>query len=64
MRRLLLVRHAPSAATRAGAFPPMNRSTTPAGAPPERLDVMLPRDASVFTSPAIRCLETAATDDR
>jgi broad specificity phosphatase PhoE len=59
LRRLLLVRHAPTRATRATAFPldePLDDAgRRAAGA----LRGALPRRCEVFSSPAMRCRETA-----
>lgn len=60
MTRLVLVRHAPTAATRAGAFPldePIDDYGRVAAA---SLAGALPGDATAFCSPARRCLQTAA----
>jgi broad specificity phosphatase PhoE len=58
--RLLLVRHAPTAATRAAAFPldePLDDDGRAAAA---SLAGALPGDAAAVCSPARRCLQTAA----
>jgi broad specificity phosphatase PhoE len=60
MRRLLLLRHAPTAATRAAAFgadEPVDERGLAAAA---RLAGALPRGAEVLCSPALRCRQTAA----
>jgi broad specificity phosphatase PhoE len=59
VRRLLLVRHAATAATRASAFPvdePLDERGREAAA---RLGGALPRRCDVLTSPALRCRQTA-----
>jgi broad specificity phosphatase PhoE len=59
MRKLLLVRHAPTGATRAAAFPhdePLDERGRAAAA---RLAAALPRHCTVLSSPALRCRETA-----
>jgi broad specificity phosphatase PhoE len=59
VRTLLLVRHAPTAATRAAAFPadePLDERGRQAAA---GLATALPRRTEVITSPARRCRETA-----
>ncbi|MGI8594618.1 MAG: histidine phosphatase family protein [Solirubrobacteraceae bacterium] len=59
MRRLLLVRHAPTGATRTTAFPldePLDeRAVTAAAA----LSAAIPRRSEVLSSPALRCRQTA-----
>lgn len=60
MRRLLLIRHAPTAATRAAAFPrdePLDEAALAAAA---ALAPALPRSQLVLTGPALRCRQTAA----
>lgn len=60
MRRLLLVRHAPTRATRAAAFPtdePLDDSGRAAAA---MLAAALPARHATLCSPAPRCRETAA----
>src|SRR4051794_31949672 len=60
MRRLLLLRHAPTAATRAAAFgadEPVDAQGLAAAA---RLAGALPRGAEVLCSPALRCRQTVA----
>jgi broad specificity phosphatase PhoE len=59
MRRLLLVRHAATAATRASEFPldePLDDRGRAAAA---RLGVALPPRSEALTSPALRCRQTA-----
>lgn len=59
MRRLLLVRHAATAATRAASFPvdePLDGDGWTAAA---RLASALPRHFETLSSPAVRCRETA-----
>jgi broad specificity phosphatase PhoE len=59
MRTLLLVRHAPTAATRASAFPldePLDAGGREHAA---KLAKKLPQRAEIVTSPALRCRETA-----
>ena len=59
MRRLLLVRHAPTRATRATAFPadePLDESARAAAA---GLAAALPQRCEVLSSPAVRCRQTA-----
>jgi broad specificity phosphatase PhoE len=59
LRRLLLVRHAPTRATRATAFPldePLDDAGRLAAA---ALAAALPRRCEVLSSPAVRCRETA-----
>jgi broad specificity phosphatase PhoE len=60
LRRLLLVRHAPTRATRATAFPldePLDDAGRRAAT---ALAAALPRRCEVLSSPAVRCRETAA----
>jgi len=59
MKRLILVRHAPTAATKAAAFPLDERPGEAALAAASRLSAVVPRHAEVYASPAVRCLETA-----
>lgn len=59
MRRLLLVRHASTAATRASAFPGDERLDARGRAAASRLAAGLPSRCEVLSSPAARCLETA-----
>ncbi|HEV7885193.1 MAG TPA: histidine phosphatase family protein [Solirubrobacteraceae bacterium] len=59
MRRLLLVRHAPTAATRAARFPvdePLDERGHAAAA---ALGARLPGSFEALTSPALRCRQTA-----
>jgi broad specificity phosphatase PhoE len=59
VRRLLLVRHAATAATRAGEFPldePLDERGRAAAA---QLRVALPPRCEALTSPALRCRQTA-----
>jgi broad specificity phosphatase PhoE len=59
MRRLLLVRHAPTDATRQSAFPrdePLDERARERAA---RLAARLPRSCEAVSSPALRCRETA-----
>jgi broad specificity phosphatase PhoE len=59
VRRLFLVRHAPTSATRSFAFPadePLDEQGTRAAA---SLTDALPRHAAVLCSPALRCRQTA-----
>jgi broad specificity phosphatase PhoE len=59
MRRLLLVRHAPTAATRATRFPvdePLDERGRVAAA---SLGAALPAGCEALTSPALRCRQTA-----
>jgi len=59
VRRLLLVRHAPTRATRAAAFPldePLDRrGHSQAG----RLAALVPAGSEILSSPALRCRQTA-----
>jgi len=59
LRRLLLVRHAPTSATRAAAFPvdePLDRrGREQAG----RLPALVPAGSELLSSPALRCRQTA-----
>jgi broad specificity phosphatase PhoE len=59
MKRLLLVRHAPTSATRAAAFPADERLDDSALARVAQLARILPSSAVALSSPAARCLETA-----
>jgi broad specificity phosphatase PhoE len=59
MKRLILVRHAATAATEAAAFPLDERLDETALAAARRLSEAVPRHAEVCASPALRCLETA-----
>jgi broad specificity phosphatase PhoE len=60
VRRLLLVRHGPTSATRAAAFPvdePLDDAGRHAAG---ALAAVLPRNCEVLCSPALRCRQTAA----
>lgn len=60
MKRLLLVRHAATSATRAAAFPgdeALGELALPAA---KRLRDVLPARLEAFASPALRCAQTAA----
>jgi broad specificity phosphatase PhoE len=59
MRRLLLVRHAPTAATRRSAFPSDEPLDDRGREQASTLSAALPRHAAVVTSPALRCRQTA-----
>lgn len=59
MRRLLLLRHASTAATRSFAFPADESLDARGWAAATELMDMLPANGEVVSSPAIRCLETA-----
>jgi broad specificity phosphatase PhoE len=59
MKRLILVRHAPTEATRAAAFPLDERPDRAALAVASRLAAIVPRHAETCSSPARRCVETA-----
>lgn len=59
MRTLLLVRHAPTSATRASAFPADDQLDESAREQARALAEALPRRAEVITSPARRCRQTA-----
>jgi broad specificity phosphatase PhoE len=59
LRTLLLVRHAPTSATRAAAFPADEPLDERGRAATAGLAASLPRHADVITSPARRCRETA-----
>jgi broad specificity phosphatase PhoE len=61
--RLLLVRHAPTAATRAGAFAGDEPIDPEAGTAAAALVPHLPETGAIFTSPAQRCRQTAAALD-
>ncbi|HEV2819572.1 MAG TPA: histidine phosphatase family protein [Solirubrobacteraceae bacterium] len=59
MRRLLLIRHAPTQATHAAAFPldePLDEAAREQAA---RLPARLPRRVEALCSPALRCHQTA-----
>lgn len=60
MRRLLLVRHAPTAATRAASFPQDEPLDSRARARAAELAALVPSAGEVLVSPARRCRETAA----
>jgi broad specificity phosphatase PhoE len=60
MRRLLLLRHAPTAATRAATFGADEPVDTRGLAAAARLTGTLPRGAEVLCSPALRCRQTVA----
>ncbi|TML99728.1 MAG: histidine phosphatase family protein [Actinobacteria bacterium] len=59
MRRLLLVRHAPTRATRATAFPVDEPLDEPGRAAAAALAAALPQRCEVLSSPALRCRQTA-----
>ena len=59
MRTLLLVRHAPTSATRASAFPADEPLDERGRGQAAALATALPRRCEVVTSPATRCRETA-----
>lgn len=59
MRQLLLVRHAPSAVTRAGAFPGDEPVDDDGRADATALSGALPAGCEVRCSPALRCRQTA-----
>jgi broad specificity phosphatase PhoE len=59
MRRLLLVRHAPTTATRASAFPADESLDERGREQAAGLAALLPRRVEVVTSPARRCRQTA-----
>jgi broad specificity phosphatase PhoE len=61
VRRLLLVRHAPTTATRAAAFPRDESLDDRGRALAATLASRIPARTDVVSSPARRCLETAAT---
>jgi broad specificity phosphatase PhoE len=60
VRRLLLVRHAPTSATRRVAFPVDEPLDDRGRAAAATLAGALPHAGSVVTSPALRCRQTAA----
>lgn len=60
MRRLLLVRHAPTSATRAAAFPADEPLDERGRADAALLAARLPARFELLSSPALRCVETAA----
>lgn len=59
MTRLLLVRHAPTAATRSGAFA-LDEPIEPDAAAAAILAAALPQTGVILSSPALRCRQTAA----
>jgi broad specificity phosphatase PhoE len=59
MRRLLLVRHAPTAATRAAAFPLDEELDERALEQAAGLAAVVPSRGDVLSSPARRCVQTA-----
>jgi broad specificity phosphatase PhoE len=59
MRTLLLVRHAPTSATRASAFPADEPLDDRGREQAAGLGAALPRRAEIVTSPAQRCRQTA-----
>lgn len=59
MRSLLLVRHAPTSATRGAAFPADEELDKRGRQQSTGLAAVLPRRAQVITSPARRCRQTA-----
>jgi broad specificity phosphatase PhoE len=59
VRRLLLVRHAPTGATRAAAFPLDEALDSRALAPAAGLAAAFPHRCEVLCSPALRCRQTA-----
>lgn len=60
MRRLILVRHAPTSATRAAAFPGDEPLDDAAADAARALAAAVPSHAEIVSSPALRCLQTAA----
>lgn len=60
MRRLFLVRHAPTSATRTFAFPADEPLDEPGAQAAAGLAAALPKRADVLCSPALRCRQTAA----
>jgi broad specificity phosphatase PhoE len=60
VRRLLLVRHGATAATRAAGFPGDEPLDARGRAGAARLAAVLPRRAEGMSSPALRCRQTAA----
>jgi broad specificity phosphatase PhoE len=60
VRRLLLVRHAPTAATRAAAFPEDEAVAAQGLVRAPALAAALPSRCSALVSPALRCRQTAA----
>lgn len=61
MSRLILIRHGPTSASVAHAFPTDERLTPHGRRAATGLQDSLPAAASVLSSPARRCLETAAS---
>ncbi len=59
MRRLLLVRHADTAATRAAAFPADEPIDERGQAAASELAIALPAGCEVVSGPALRCRQTA-----
>lgn len=59
MRRLLLVRHAPTAATRTAAFPLDEELDERAREQAAGLAAVVPSRGDVLSSPALRCVQTA-----
>jgi broad specificity phosphatase PhoE len=59
MRRLLLVRHAPTAATRSTAFPLDEELDERGRAQAAKLAAVVPARGDVLSSPALRCVQTA-----
>src|SRR3954453_7405112 len=59
MRRLLLVRHAPTASTRSAAFPLDEALDDRARAQAARLADVVPARGDLLCSPALRCVQTA-----
>jgi broad specificity phosphatase PhoE len=59
VRRLLLVRHAPTGATRAAAFPLDEALDARAFAAASGLAAAFPQRCEVLSSPALRCMQTA-----
>jgi broad specificity phosphatase PhoE len=60
MRRLILVRHAPTSATRAAAFPGDEPLDDAAADAARALAAAVPSHAEIVSSLALRCLQTAA----
>jgi broad specificity phosphatase PhoE len=60
VRRLILVRHAATSATRAGAFPHDEPLDERGRADAASLSARLPSHDELVSSPALRCVETAA----
>jgi broad specificity phosphatase PhoE len=59
LRRLLLVRHAPTSATRSAAFPLDEPLDEQARAAAVALGQVLPHGCEILASPALRCRQTA-----